>query len=48
MTVEMVATRALAVLTSHDALTMYVVVLSGWAVREVMFQWWQGKRKHRR
>lgn len=48
MTLEMVAARALGILTSHDALTMYVMVLSGWAVREVAFQWWQARRRDRR
>lgn len=37
-----------AVFLNPDALAMYVMVLSGWAAREVAFQWWQVRRRDRR
>lgn len=48
MNAETVLHHVAAVFLNPDALAMYVMVLSGWAIREVAFQWWQVKRKHRR
>lgn len=48
MSAETVLWRVVDIFMNRDALAMYVMVLSGWAAREVAFQWWQVRRRDRR